>query len=76
MKSTQKLTETEYAQVLKLLEPTITMNLKTGMHIIDGPDKTKAWALLNKYAEEKGLPRLPEGRSYGVDGDRNLLSPP
>lgn len=64
-----------YHEMLRLLEPIITMNFKTNITITTPGDKKASWKLIDDFAVENGLPSLPDGQHYGVRSDRELVSP-
>lgn len=68
------LPDDKFAEVERLLKPTITMNLQTHITITEPGDKKGAWKLIDDFAVAKGLPRLPDGQHYGLTSDRELVS--
>ena len=69
------LSEAVYCKVLKLLEPTMSIDLKTHITITNPPDKEAAWMLIDEFAVANGLPSLPDGKHYGLSGERELIAP-
>lgn len=67
------LTEDDFEKVQDLLRPLVSIFPETGITITSPPDKEAAWKILEHYAECAGLPPLPEGQTYGLTSDRELI---
>ncbi len=63
-----------FAEVKRLLEPKLKMNLETNITIMEPGDKEAAWKLVDDFAVENGLPSLPIGNHYGLTSDQELVS--
>ena len=64
----------KFAEVQRLLGPTIEMDVKTNITTTRLGDKGAAWKLVDDFAVENGLPSLPDGQHYGLTSDRELVS--
>ncbi len=68
------LPDDKFAEVKRLLEPRITMNLETNTTITEPPDKESAWKLIDDFAVANGLPRPAGEQHYGLTSDQELVS--
>lgn len=68
------LPDDKFAEVQRLLAPSIKMNFETNITITEPGDKEAAWKLVDDFAVENGLPSLPDGQHYGLTSDRELVS--
>jgi hypothetical protein len=64
----------KYEEVKALLQPKISMDLKTNITITEPGDKVAAWKLIDDFAKANGLPELPDNGHYGLTSDRELVS--
>ena len=67
------LPDDQFAEVKRLLEPTIKMDFRTNITITEPSDKESAWQLIDDWAVCNGLPRLPDGEHYGLTSERELV---
>ena len=69
------ITKAEAEEIRRLLSPAMRMNFATGVTIINKPGRAAAQARLDEFAVDKGLPKLPEPKHYGLSAEFEILSP-
>lgn len=69
------LSDDKFRKIQELMSPKISMDLRKNITIIDPGDKEAAWKVVDDFAEESGLPVLPDGQYYGLTSNRELVSP-
>lgn len=65
----ERITGHEMASIKRAMEPSIEMNLSTGMTITTPGDPRKGLEVLQSIAAERGLPELLPTYNYCLDGD-------